>query len=160
MDVGGGGNTFGVNAYGAARGGLKKREVERGGGAAGDLPGPVPGVLARAQGRPCAAIEEALQVREITQGVGLSQHEVARRCGRDVSWVSRRLQLLSALPDAAVVAVREGRLSTGAAARVLPPLARANGEQADRMLTALAGAPPSTRELRCWVKHYEGASRV
>ena len=42
------------------------------------------------------------------RGLGLSQHEVARRCGRNVSWVSRRLQLLSGLPDAALVAVREG----------------------------------------------------
>ena len=118
------------------------------------------GVLARAQGRSFAAIEEALQVREITQGLGLSQHEVARRCGRDVSWVSRRLQLISALPDAAVAAVREGRLSSWAAARVMAPLARANSEHADRLLRALAGAPLSTRELRCWFKHYEGASRV
>src|SRR5260370_38664984 len=35
------------------------------------------------------------------------------------------------------------------------PLARANGEHADRLLRALAGAPLSTRELRCWFKHYE-----
>ena len=125
-----------------------------------DLTEALLGMLARAQGRPFAAIEEALQVREITQGLGLSQHEVARRCGRDVSWVSRRLQLLSALPDAAVAAVREGRLSSWAAARVMAPLARANSEHADRLLRALAGAPLSTRELRCWFKHYEGASRV
>jgi len=118
------------------------------------------GVLARAQGRSFAAIEEALQVREITQGLGLSQHEVARRCGRDVSWVSRRLQLISALPDAAVAAVREGRLSSWAAARVVAPLARANYEHADRLLRVLAEAPLSTRELRCWFEHYQRASRA
>ena len=56
----------------------------------------------------------------------LSQHEVARRCGRDVSWVSRRLQLLSGLPDAALAAVRGGKLSSWAANRVVVPLARAN----------------------------------
>jgi ParB family chromosome partitioning protein len=49
------------------------------------------GVLARAHMRSFAAIEEALLVRELVQGLGLSQHEIARRCGRDVSWVSRRL---------------------------------------------------------------------
>ena len=38
-------------------------------------------VLARTQSRPFAAIEEALQLRELTQGLGLSQHEVARRAG-------------------------------------------------------------------------------
>ena len=51
-------------------------------------------VLARAHGRAFAALEEALLLRELVHGQGLSQHEVARRCGRDVSWVSRRLQLL------------------------------------------------------------------
>jgi hypothetical protein len=41
-------------------------------------------VLARTQSRPFAAIEEALLVRELVQSLGLSQHEVAHRCGRDV----------------------------------------------------------------------------
>lgn len=118
------------------------------------------GVLARAQGRPFAAIEEALQLRELTQVWGLSQHEVARRCGRDVSWVSRRLQLLSALSDAALAAVRAGRLSSWAAARVIAPLARANAEHAARLLRALDRTPLSTRALRSWLEHYQEASRA
>jgi len=117
-------------------------------------------VLARAEGRPFAAIEEALLIRELVQGLGLSQHELARRCGRDVSWVSRRLALLSALPDAALAAVRQGGLSSWAAGRVVVPLARANTEHTDRLLTALRRAPLSTRELRCWFEHYQKASRV
>ena len=68
-------------------------------------------------------------------GVGLSQHDLARRCGRDVSWVNRRLQLPSGLPDAALSAVRDGKLSSWAANRVVVPLARAN-----------AGALP----IACW----------
>src|ERR1700758_3591188 len=64
-----------------------------------DLAAALLGVLARNQSRPFAAIEEALLVRELVQGFGLSQHEVARRCGRDASWVTRRMQLLSALPE-------------------------------------------------------------
>jgi ParB family transcriptional regulator, chromosome partitioning protein len=43
------------------------------------------GVLARSQSRPFAAIEEALLVRELVHGLALSQHEVARPCGRDAS---------------------------------------------------------------------------
>ena len=70
------------------------------------------GVLARAQDRSFASIEEALLLRELMQGQGLSQHDLARRCGRDASWVSRRLQLLSGLPDAALAAVRTGKLSS------------------------------------------------
>ena len=83
-------------------------------------------------------------MRELMQGLGLSQHDLARRCGRDVSWVSRRLQLLSGLPDAALAAVRDGKLSSWAANRIVVPLARANTEHADRLLTALVEAPLST----------------
>ena len=117
-------------------------------------------VLSRAEGRPFAAIEEALLIRELVQGLGLSQHELARRCGRDVSWVSRRLALLSALPEAALAAVRQGRLSSWAACRVVVPLARANSEHADRLVAALQHAGLSSRELRCWFEHYRQASGV
>jgi ParB-like chromosome segregation protein Spo0J len=125
-----------------------------------DLAEALLGVLARSQSRPFAAIEEALLVRELVHGLGRSQHEVARRCGRDVSWVSRRLQLLSGLPDAAVVAVCEGRLSSWAAARVVAPLARANVAHADRLLQALSDAPLSTRALRDWFMHYQETSHA
>jgi len=124
-----------------------------------DLTDALLGLLARTQNRPFASIEEALLIRELMQGLGLSQHDLARRCGRDVSWVSRRLQLLSGLPDAALTAVRAGTLSSWSASRVVVPLARANAEHADQLLTALADAPLSTRELRCWFEHYQKAFR-
>jgi transposase len=117
------------------------------------------GVLARSRSRSFAAIEEALLLRELTQGLGLSQLEVARRCGRNDSWVNRRLQLLSALPDAALAAVRDGRLSTWSASRVIAPLARASAQHAERLLAALLSAPISTRELRQWFEHYQKARR-
>jgi ParB/RepB/Spo0J family partition protein len=116
-------------------------------------------LLARTQNRPFASIEEALLIRELMQGLGLSQHDLARRCGRDVSWVSRRLQLLSGLSDVALTAVRDGTLSSWSASRIVVPLARANAEHADRLLTGLADAPLSTRELRCWFEHYQKAFR-
>jgi ParB family chromosome partitioning protein len=124
-----------------------------------DLTDALLGLLARTQNRPFASIEEALLIRELMQGLGLSQHDLARRCGRDVSWVSRRLQLLSGLPDAALTAMRDGRLSSWAASRFVAPLARANTEHADQLLEALADAPLSTRELRCWLEHYQKAFR-
>jgi ParB family transcriptional regulator, chromosome partitioning protein len=40
------------------------------------------GVLASTQSRLFAAIDEALLLRKLTPGQGLSQLEVARRCGR------------------------------------------------------------------------------
>jgi ParB family transcriptional regulator, chromosome partitioning protein len=124
-----------------------------------DLTDALLGLLARTQNRPFASIEEALLIRELMQGLGLSQHDLARRCGRDVSWVSRRLQLLSGLPDAALTAVRDGTLSSWSANRVVALLARPNAEHADRLLTALTDAPLSTRELHGWFEHYQKASR-
>jgi ParB-like chromosome segregation protein Spo0J len=91
-----------------------------------DLTEAVLDVLARTQGRSFAAIEETL----------LLLREAARRCARDGSWVNRRLQLLASLPKAALAAVREGRLSSWAAARVIALLARANSGHADRLLRA------------------------
>lgn len=111
-------------------------------------------VLAQAGRRPFAALEEALLVRELVRGQGLSEREVARRSGRDVSWVSRRLELVCGLPDSVLAAVRQGTVSTWAATRVLAPLARANTAQATQLLAALATTPLSTRELQVWFRHY------
>lgn len=124
-----------------------------------DLTEALLGVLARNQDRRFAIIEEALLLRELVQGLGLSQHAVAQRCGRDVSWISRRLHLLSGLPDAALAAVRGGTLSSWAANRVVAPLARANTEHAARLLAALTATPLTTRELQCWFEHYQQAAR-
>jgi ParB family transcriptional regulator, chromosome partitioning protein len=125
-----------------------------------DLTQALLGVLARAQDRPFAIIEQALLLRELVQGQGLSLHDVAQRCGRDVSWVSRRLHLLSGLPDAALAAVRGGKLSSWAANRVVVPLARANTEHAERLLEALTRTPLTTRELQRWFEHYQQAPRA
>ena len=125
-----------------------------------DLASAVLGVLARAQNRSFGAIEEALLLRELTQGLGVSQREIGRRCGRDDSWVNRRLQLLSALPEAGLAAVCAGRLSTWAATRVIAPLARASSQHAEQLLAALTAAPLSTRELCRWFDHYQKARRA
>jgi ParB family transcriptional regulator, chromosome partitioning protein len=125
-----------------------------------DLAEAVMGVLARSRSRSFAAIEEALLLRELTQGLGLSQLEVAHRCGRDDSWVNRRLKLLSALPEEALAAVRDGRLSSWAAVRVIAPLARASVEDSEQLLRALGEAPLSTRELKRWFEHYSTATRA
>ncbi len=91
--------------------------------------------------------------------MGLSQREVARQTGRDVSWVSRRLDLVCGLPDPLLQAVREGTLSPWAATRILAPLARANTDHASSMLDALKATPLSTRELARWFEHYQRSPR-
>jgi ParB-like chromosome segregation protein Spo0J len=125
-----------------------------------DLAEAVMGMLARTQSRSFAAIEEALLLRELTQGLGVSQREIGRRCGRDDSWVNRRLQLLSALPESGLAAVCTGRLSTWAATRVIAPLARASTTHAEQLLAALKQTPLSTRELCRWFDHYQKARRA
>ena len=117
-------------------------------------------VLCRTQARAFAAIEEALLIRELIDGLGLTQNELARRCGRDVSWVCRRLQLISGLPESVLAAVREGALSSWVATRVVGPLARANAEHAERLLEGLRATPLSSRELNCWFEHYQRANHL
>jgi ParB-like chromosome segregation protein Spo0J len=116
-------------------------------------------VLAQSQSRPFMAIEEALLLRELVNRLQLSQREVARRTGRDVSWVQRRLQLVVAMSDPLLDAVRSGRVSSWAASRILAPLARANTDHAQRLLSALQATPLSTRELKRWFEHYQAAQR-
>jgi len=117
-------------------------------------------VLAQAGRRPFAALEEALLLQELVHGQGLSEREVARRSGRDVSWVSRRLELVCGVSDSVLAAVRQGVVSTWAATRVLAPLARANTAQATELLAALAAAPLTTRELQTWFRYYRTSPRA
>ena len=117
-------------------------------------------VLVRAQDRTWEAIEEGAVIRELITRFALSQREVARQSGRDVSWVNRRLSLVRDLPEALFVAICQGELSTWAATRVLAPLARANNDHAQRLLTAVQRDPLSTRELHLWYQHYQQANQL
>lgn len=117
-------------------------------------------VLVRVQGRTWEAIEEGALIRELIRGFELSQREVARQAGRDVSWVNRRLSLVQDLPEELFSAICRGEFSTWAATRVLAPLARANSEHAQTLLTALRHDPLSSRELATWYQHYQKANRL
>ena len=117
-------------------------------------------ILVRVQGRTWEAIEEGAIIRELITRFDLSQREVARQSGRDVSWVNRRLSLVQDLPEALFTAICRGELSTWAASRVLVPLARANNDQAQTLLSALQRDPLSTRELHTWYQHYQKANHL
>jgi ParB/RepB/Spo0J family partition protein len=101
--------------------------------------------LLRATGRD-SVLEEAWLLAELQQRFGLSCHELARRFDRGVSWVSRRLGLVRALPLQAQEQVRRGWIAPHAAMKYLLPLARANGEDCVRLLAALRRRL-SSREL-------------
>ena len=98
-------------------------------------------------------------MRELIDGQQLSQREAARQCGRDASWVQRRLLLLHSLPEGVLEAVRGGSVSCWAAARVFAPLARANAEHAQRLLAGVRSQAMSTRDLHVWFAHYQHAQR-
>ena len=116
-------------------------------------------VLARHQGRAFEPIEQAW-VLSAALAEGLSQRTLAAALGKDASWVSRRLALLSQLSEPVQEAVRQGVLSSWAASRVFVPLARANAADAESLLAALHNAPLSTRELATWYAHYGTANRT
>ena len=114
--------------------------------------------LARGPDRPWEAIEEAALIAELSSRHSLQA--IARELGRDVSWVSRRLSLLKALPEDLLDAVRTGRISLWAATRILAPLARANAAHARTLLAQLEQQPLSTRELGRLYEQYRQASKV
>jgi ParB family chromosome partitioning protein len=114
--------------------------------------------LARGPERAWEAIEEAALIAELSSRHSLQA--IARELGRDVSWVSRRLSLIKALPEDLLDAVRTGRLSLWAATRILAPLARANAAHARTLLTQLEQQPLSTRELGRLYEQYREASKV
>ena len=116
-------------------------------------------VIGQHQAHPLQPIEEAWLMASLVDE-GLSQQTIATGLGKDKSWVSRRLALVSALPEALQAAVRTGELSTWAANRVLLPLARANEADAETLLGKLRQEPLSTRALSSWFEHYQQANGV
>jgi ParB-like chromosome segregation protein Spo0J len=116
-------------------------------------------VLARHQARAFEPIEQAW-VLVAMQAEGMSQRALAACVGRDPSWVSRRLALLSALSEPLQEAVREGVISTWAANRVFGPLARANSADAEALLAQQRREPLSTRALATWLEHYRRGNRT
>ena len=114
--------------------------------------------LARGPDRAWEAIEEAALIAELCSRHSLQA--IAQQLGRDVSWVSRRLSLIKALPEDLLDAVRTGRLSLWAATRILAPLARANAAHARTLLAQLEQQPLSTRELGRLYEQYRQASKV
>jgi ParB family chromosome partitioning protein len=112
-------------------------------------------VLSRSQERPWEAVEQAALIEELRGRFGWSLGEIARKLGRDLSWVSRRLALMEALSDEILDALCEGKISSWTACRVLAPLARANPEHAELLSRHLISEPLSTREVASLYGHYQ-----
>lgn len=106
-----------------------------------------------------SALEEAWLLRELTEVHRLSAKALAEQCLRTPSWVSRRLALVRALPEAVQEAVRRGALCPHAAMKSLVPLARANKAHCERLATALAasGERLSSRRVETLYAAYRAA---
>ena len=79
------------------------------------------------------ALEVGWLLAELEQRFGYGLDELARRFDRSVSWVSRRLALVEALPEAVQQQVREGKIPAQAAMKFLVPVARQSLEDCQRM---------------------------
>lgn len=95
-----------------------------------------------------SALEQGWLLCELGERFELPLDELARRFGRSVSWVSRRLGLVKDLSAAIQQHVRCGRLVPHAAMKYLLPLARANREGAIELAAAIAPLEPSTRQTK------------
>jgi len=68
-----------------------------------------------------SALEEAWLLRELIEGHGRTQRELAVQLRRSASWVSRRLDLVRVLPLSAQEAIRSGIVPVHAATKYLVP---------------------------------------
>ena len=114
--------------------------------------------LGRGPERAWQAIEEAALIEELSRRHSL--RAIATAMARDISWVSRRLNLFQALPEDLLTAVRQGKISLWAASRILAPLARANTDHARTLLAQLEQQPLSTRQLKRLYTHYRQSNQV
>ncbi len=94
-----------------------------------------------------SALEQGWFVRALIDDFGLSQNELSRRLDKSLSWVSRRLGLVNALPAEAIELVRDGKVCAHAAERFLVPLARAKKEDCLVLARAIAKDKLSTRQV-------------
>lgn len=94
-----------------------------------------------------SALEEGWLLRELKERHGMSALSMADALQRSASWVSRRLALVTTLPETIQEMVRRGTIGEHAAMRSLVPLARGNTSDSERLAAAIAGKKLSTREV-------------
>jgi len=92
------------------------------------------------------ALEVGWLLAELEQRFGYSLDELARRFDRSVSWVSRRLALVEALPEAIQQQVREGKILAQVAMKFLVPVARQSLEDCQRMAAIFVQHHCDTRQ--------------
>ena len=108
------------------------------------------------------ALEVGWLLAALEQRFGYSLDELARRFDRSVSWVSRRLALVEALPEAIPRQVREGKIAAQVAMKFLVPAVRISLEACQRMADIFARYHCETREAgqlyAAWRKDRQSAN--
>jgi ParB family chromosome partitioning protein len=94
-----------------------------------------------------SALEQGWLLRTLHEDHQLALDALARRFDRSVSWVSRRLGLVRALPDAVQHRIQAGQLVAHAAMKYLVPLARANAGDCVRFVEAIVPHRLTTRQI-------------
>lgn len=94
-----------------------------------------------------SALEQGWLLRELHERFSLSCGELAKRFDKSESWVSRRLALVSELPEAVQELVRSGGLPAHAAMKHLVPLARAKVQDWQALAVAVAAHGLSSRQV-------------
>jgi ParB/RepB/Spo0J family partition protein len=117
-------------------------------------------LLAQNNDRHWEVIEQAALIQELHRRFNYSFGEIARRLGRDKSFVKRRLDLVATLPEEIKAAVMAGKVSSWSASHVLVPLSRVNSEDALQLTSKLLEEPLSTRELARLYSHYKKSTRI
>src|SRR6266540_125647 len=94
-----------------------------------------------------SVIEQGWFLREMHIRFGLSQQELARRFSRTQSWVSRRIALVTKLPESIQTHVRKGAIGAHAATKFLVPMARANATACMQLADAIAPEKLTDRQI-------------
>jgi len=94
-----------------------------------------------------SALEQGWLLQTLHQDHGLTLDALARRFDRSVSWVSRRLGLVRALPASVQHRVQDGQLVAHGAMKYLVPLARANAADCVRLVEAIGPHRLTTRQI-------------
>ena len=94
-----------------------------------------------------SALAQGWFLRALIDGFALSARQLSTRLDKSESWVSRRLGLVRALPDAVIELVRTGKVCANAAERFFVPLARAKKEDCLVFAEAVAKGSFSVRQV-------------
>lgn len=100
----------------------------------------------KASRRRPTALEEGWLMRSLTSEHGLGRRELCLRMERSPSWVSRRMALVTVLPEVVQQAVQRGQVSPQAAMKSLVPLARANAAHCETLIASLGKDSLSVRD--------------